>query len=158
MNPDLPAPNSPADRLSWSTPAPALIAVAVGGVAMAVATFFAADGPSRLLVGLAALGLLAMAGLGFRQRPRLAVVAGEPPRMVVRGLLRPREYVPTQIVRARIVGYRRLGRKMPMVEIDVVDDEGERLLIFGRWDLGADPTAVYEDLVGAMRLSRDKTS
>ncbi|WP_167471278.1 PH domain-containing protein [Nocardia arthritidis] len=134
-------------RLTWTTPAPALTAVAVGGVCLVVAAILADDGPSRLLIGLAAAGLLGLAGLGFRQRPRFTIVPGAEPKLVVRGLSGPTEYTRDQITRARVVGYRRLGRKMPMLEIDVEHDGAERLLIFGRWDLGANPNDVFESLI-----------
>ncbi|WP_433209462.1 PH domain-containing protein [Nocardia sp. CA-107356] len=125
----------------------ALIAVTIGGVVLAGAAILAKDGPSRLLIGLAAVGLLALAGLGFRQRPRLSIASGPQPRLVVRTLTGPTEYRRDQILRARVVGYRRLGRKNPMLEIDVEHDGGERLLIFGRWDLGTSPDEVFETLV-----------
>lgn len=137
---------NPEPRIAWTTPTPALIAVTVGGVVLAGAAVFAKDGPSRLLIGLAALGLLALAGLGFRQRPRLAVIPGSSPRLVVRSLVGPTEYTPAQILRVRIARYRRLGRRMPMLEIDVTHHGEERLLIFGRWDLGAHPEDVYDTL------------
>ncbi|MBF6192044.1 PH domain-containing protein [Nocardia beijingensis] len=143
--------------LAWTTPTPALVAVAVGGVALAVAAVVSTEAASRLLVGLAAAGLLALAALGFRQRPRLSVAPGARPRMVVRTLTGPDEYTPEQIIRARVVSYRRLGRKMPMLELDVQRDGADRLLIFGRWDLGANPELVYRDVVAAMRLTQDKT-
>ncbi|WP_431957434.1 PH domain-containing protein [Nocardia lijiangensis] len=144
MNPESPAVEP---RLAWATPTPALVAVAVGGVIMAGAAIFAADAASRLLIGLAAAGLLALAGLGFRQRPRLSIRTGAEPRLIVRGLLGPTEYRPEQIVKARVVSYRRLGRKSPMLEIDVRHEGDERLLIFGRWDLGTSPETVFEALV-----------
>ncbi|WP_433757896.1 PH domain-containing protein [Nocardia sp. CA-135398] len=125
----------------------ALIAVTVGGVVLAGAAVLAKDGPSRLLIGLAAVGLLALAGLGFRQRPRLSIIADPQPRLVVRTLTGPTEYTRDQIMRARVVGYRRLGRKNPMLEIDVEQHGDERLLIFGRWDLGTSPDEVFESLV-----------
>ncbi|WP_069164931.1 PH domain-containing protein [Nocardia altamirensis] len=159
MTPDSPDlhPRVPDPRLAWTTPTPALIAVTVGGVVLAGAAVFAADAASRLLVGLAAVGLLALAGLGFRQRPRLSVTAGPEPRLVVRTLLGPDEYTREQIIRARVVSYRRLGRKNPMLEIDVDRNGTERLMIFGRWDLGARPDDVYEELVKSLRLSGDTT-
>ncbi|PXX62963.1 PH (Pleckstrin Homology) domain-containing protein [Nocardia tenerifensis] len=163
MTPDSPDPqpeSEPRDatpRLAWATPTPALIAVTGGGLVLAVAAILANEPASRLLVGLAALGLLALAGLGFRQRPRLAVVPGADPRMVVRTLLGADEYGREQIVRARVVDYRRLGRKMPMLEIDVDHDGTERLLIFGRWDLGTRPDDVYDILVRELRLSGETT-
>ncbi|WP_454194397.1 PH domain-containing protein [Nocardia sp. Marseille-Q1738] len=144
-------------RMVWTTPTAALVSVTVGGLVLAVAAVFSADAPSRLLVGLAAVGLLALAGLGFRQRPRLSVRPGAQPRLVVRTLTGPDEYTRDQIIRARVVGYRRLGRKTPMLELDVQRDGAERLLIFGRWDLGVNPEVVYHDIVEALRLSEDKT-
>nr|WP_040697864.1 PH domain-containing protein [Nocardia vinacea] len=125
----------------------ALIAVTIGGLVLAGAAILAKDGPSRLLIGFAALGLLALAGLGFRQRPRLSITADPQPRLVVRSLTGPTEYSRDQIMRARVVGYRRLGRKNPMLEIDVEHHGDERLLIFGRWDLGTSPDEVFETLV-----------
>ncbi|BAD54917.1 PH domain-containing protein [Nocardia farcinica] len=143
MNPE----PSASPSLSWATPAPALVAVGLGGAVLAVAAFFAGDAPSRLLVGLAAAGLLGLAVLGARQRPRLEVRPGSPPVLVVRTFLGPTEYRPEQIIRARIVSYRRLGRRSPMLEIDVRHHDGERLLIFGRWDLGTNPQDVFDALV-----------
>ncbi|RJO77014.1 PH domain-containing protein [Nocardia panacis] len=137
----------PAPRLAWTTPTPALIVVTIGGVVLAGAAIVANDGASRLLIGLAAVGLLGLSALGFRQRPRLTVLPGPDPKLVVRTLAGPAEYTRDQITRARVVAYRRLGRKMPMLEIDVEHDGAERLLIFGRWDLGANPNDVFESLI-----------
>lgn len=136
--------SEPAPRLEWSTPAPALAAVTLGGVALAVAAAFASDAPSRLLIGLAAALLLCLAGLGFRQRPRLTVIPGKPARLVIRGLLGPVGYGPDQILRARVVGFRRLGRSIPNLELDVDHKGEERLVIFGRWDLGTHPQDVVD--------------
>ncbi|WP_280241551.1 PH domain-containing protein [Nocardia abscessus] len=156
--PAVPGPREHAEpSLAWTTPTAALVAVTVGGIALAIAAIVTTEAASRLLVGLAAVGLLALAGLGFRQRPRLSVVSGARPRLVVRTLTGADEYTPDQIVRARVVSYRRLGRKMPMLELDVERDGAERLLIFGRWDLGVNPEMVYHDLVEALRLTEDKT-
>jgi hypothetical protein len=142
-----PEPRTPEPQTAWTTPTSALISVAVGGVVLTGGAIFANDGPSRLLIGLAAAGLLFLAVLGFRQRPRLSIAAGPQPRLVVRTLTGPNEYSKDQILRARVVGYRRLGRKMPMLEIDVQHNGAERLLIFGRWDLGTNPDDVFESLV-----------
>ncbi len=137
----------PESRLEWSTPPAALAAAAVGGLALAGAAALAEDRPSRLLVGLAAVLLLGLAALGLRQRPRLRIVPGATPRLVVRGLFGATEYPPERILRARVVGFRRLGRRVPNLELDVDQHGDERLLIFGRWDLGTHP----EDVLDAMR-------
>ncbi|MET7769271.1 PH domain-containing protein [Nocardia sp. NPDC005366] len=142
------SPESPQARLAWTTPTSALYAVSVGAVILAGAAVLSNDNAGRLLIALAALGLFGLAVLGFRQRPRLAVVPGSNPRLVVRNLIGPTEYAPSQIVRVRMVGYRRLGRKMPMLEIDVREHDGaEHLLIFGRWDLGTHPEDVFDALL-----------
>ncbi|WP_280438108.1 PH domain-containing protein [Nocardia carnea] len=145
-------PESTQPRLAWSTPLPALIAVAIGGVILAVAALLTTEVPGKFLLGVAAVVLLALAALGIRQRPRLSVVPGEQPRLVLRGLTGATEYTRDRILRARIVGYRRLGRQSPMLEIDVDHLGTERLLIFGRWDLGTSPEDVYETLRSELRL------
>ncbi|MFE6922602.1 PH domain-containing protein [Nocardia sp. NPDC057663] len=132
---------------SWTTPTAGLVAVSGGGLILVVAGVLAQDGPSRLLVGLAAVAVLGMAVLGFRQRPRLTMVPGPAARLVVGTLTGPKEYPLDRIDRIRMVSYRRLGRKSAMLEIDVQHEGSERLLIFGRWDLGTNPHDVYDALV-----------
>lgn len=133
--------------LQWSTPLGAVIALAVGGVALGVADLAVSTEPAgRLLVAVAALGLLGTALSAGRQRPRLAVdkKAGS---IVVTRLRGRRTYSRSEIERARIVRYPRLGRRVPMLEIDVRAEDGtERLMIFGRWDLGANPEDVFDAL------------
>ena len=46
----------------------------------------------------------------------------------------------------RITEFRRIGRKLRLLEIDAVDG---RLLIFSRWDLGTDPLDVLDALTTA---------
>lgn len=133
-------------RLAWSTPPAALIACAVGGVILAGAAVLTGDGPGKLLIGLAALGLLVLAGMGYRQRPRLSIEPGTPAPLVIGTLAGPRRYTAQQVLRARVVYYRRLGRKMPMLELDVTHDGNEKLIIFGRWDLGERPEEVLDTL------------
>ncbi|WP_227997819.1 PH domain-containing protein [Nocardia australiensis] len=157
MNPENPQFQPPEPRTAWATPISALLAVTGGGMVLACAAILSNDGPSRLLVGLAALGLLFLAVLGFRQRPRLSIIPGPESRLVVRNLTGPATYSRDQILRARVVYYRRLGRKMPMLEIDVRHDGDERLLIFSRWDLGTRPDDVFEALLthGLAQLPAD---
>ncbi|MFD4430073.1 PH domain-containing protein [Nocardia sp. NPDC058497] len=133
--------------MKWTTPTAGLVAVSGGGLILVVAAVLAQDGPSRLLVGLAAVAVLGMAVLGLRQRPRLTMVSGPAPRLVVGTLTGPKEYPLDRIDRIRMVSYRRLGRKSAMLEIDVQHEGSERLLIFGRWDLGTNPHDVYDALV-----------
>lgn len=135
--------------LEWSTPLAAVVALAVGGVAMVgAALLLGLDAPGRFLAGIAALGMLAVAGLGARQRPKLAVVRADGAPAIAATRVRGRRvYRRGDIARVRIVPYPRLGRRVPMLEIDAVDPDGtERLLIFGRWDLGTDPAVVFDAL------------
>ncbi|MFI6311416.1 PH domain-containing protein [Nocardia fusca] len=142
-------------RLAWTTPLPALIAAVGGGVVLAVAAVLTTELPGKFMLGVAALVLLGLAALGMRQRPRLSVVPGENPRLVLRTLTGVTEYTRDQILRARVVGYRRLGRKSPMLEIDVDHLGSQRLLIFGRWDLGTSPEDVYDAVRTELRLHGD---
>lgn len=135
--------------LEWSTPLGAVVALAVGGVAMiGAALLLGLDAPGRFLAGIAALGMFVLAFLGGRQRPKLAIVQDGPaPALAATRLRGRRVYGRDSLERIRIVRYPRLGRRVPILEIDAVDPDGtERLLIFGRWDLGVDPVVVFEAL------------
>lgn len=136
------------ERLEWATPIGPLVAVAVGGVLLAVAAVAVGNEPAgRLLIGIAAVGLLAIAVLGFAQRPRLAIVVGSQPTLAIRRLRGTTVYRRAALERVRVVSYPRLGRRVPMLEIDVRADDGDtRLSIFSRWDLGTNPESVFETL------------
>ncbi len=138
--------------LEWSTPPVAVAALAVGGVVLAVAAMFAVpDAVGKVLIGFAALLVLSMALTAARQRPRLEVLGdsdGPASGIATTRLTGRREFPRAQLHRVRIVRYPRLGRRVPMLEIDTLDPEtgDERLMIFGRWDLGTDPRDVYDAL------------
>ncbi|AXY49494.1 membrane protein [Rhodococcus ruber Chol-4] len=142
--------------LRWSTPPLAIVALAVGGVVLAVAAATTPDPAGRTLVGLAAAVALVVAALAARQRPRLEVLP-EGAGLAVTRLTGRRELPRAALTRVRIVAYPRLGRRVPMLEIDVRDTQGdEHLLIFGRWDLGTDPRTVY-DALAVRGLAPDQT-
>lgn len=132
----------------WSTPVAALAATGIGGIAMAVAaTVLPTDPAGRVLVGIAAIGLLTVTALGVRQRPRLAI--RDDNRGITLQRLRGRLKVDrSELSRVRIVRYPRLGRRVPMLEIDVrfAEADHEQLIVLGRWDLGADPAIVFDAL------------
>jgi len=133
--------------LQWSTPPVAIAALVVGGGVLASAALFTADPAGRFLAGAAALLVLATAALAARQRPRLAVTEDGSGLACTR-LTGRRVFPRESLTRVRIVQYPRFGRRVPMLEIDARDPDGtERLMIFGRWDLGADPRDVYDALV-----------
>ena len=112
--------------------------MAIGCAAMA------ADPPGRILSGIAAIGLLVFAAGSWRARPRLAITADG---LVYRGWLRTRTLRRSDLELIRITEFRRWGRKVRLLEIDV-KDPGE-LLVLSRWDLGTDPLSVLDALTAA---------
>lgn len=101
------------------------------------------DPPGRLLTGIAAVGLLTFAGLTWRARPKLAITDDG---LVVRGWRRTQVLRRSDIALIRITEFRRLARKVRLLEVDTADD---RLLVFTRWDLGTDPLTVLDALTAA---------
>ena len=101
------------------------------------------DPPGRILAGVAAVGLLAFAIMSWRARPKLAITdAG----LAIRGWWRTQVLTGADIDLIRITEFRRLARKVRLLEIEASDD---RLLVFTRWDLGADPLGVLDALTAA---------
>jgi hypothetical protein len=131
-------------QTQWG-PSPAGIAgCGAFGVLMAIAAVTAVtDAPGRILTGTAAVGLLAFATMSWRARPKLAITdAG----LVVRGWWRTQTLSRADLDLIRITEFRRLGRKMRLLEMETTDD---RLIIFSRWDLGTDPLGVLDALTAA---------
>jgi len=139
----------PATR-SWA-PAFRLVVLAWLAAAVAAAWFLlAGDAPGRLLAAVATIGLAATALFGSVARPRLSVNSE---RVAVRGLAGTRAWPWHRVGRVRVVRHRRLGREIPMLELDVTDadlqdadrdEPGQRLIVLGRLDLDADPEDVLE--------------
>jgi hypothetical protein len=98
------------------------------------------DPPGRLLLGISAVGLILFASASWRARPKLAITSDG---LRVRGWWRTQLLRRADIKIIRITEFRRIGRKMRLLEIDAEDG---RLLIFSRWDLGADPLQVLDVL------------
>ena len=131
-------------QTSWSPPAAGIAALGVGGLILAVgAVTLITDPPGRVLVGIAAVGLIVFASLSWRARPKLAIKNDA---LVTRGLVGETELRKADIKLIRITEFRRIGRKTRLLEIDTVDD---RLLVFTRWDLGTDPLHVLDALTAA---------
>ena len=129
--------------MEWS-PRPAQTAVlAVVGVLLASGTFFL-DAAGRLLVGAAAVVVLAMAVRDVLARPRLS--AG-PDGVDVRSWA-SRRHLPWPLLRVRVRATRRLGITSRALELDTAmgpDDPGV-LVLLGPRDLGADPEEVAQVL------------
>lgn len=132
-------------QTQWGPRTGGVVACGIFGTVMAIAAVtVVTDPPGRVLAGVAAVGLLTFASMSWRARPKLAIT-GEG--LVVRGWWRTQILRPTDIGAVRITEFRRIGRKVRMLEIDVV--EGDRLLVFTRWDLGTDPLEVLDALTAA---------
>jgi hypothetical protein len=131
-------------QTEWSPPTLGIAALGVGGLILAAgAVTLITDPPGRVLVGIAAFGLIVFASLSWRARPKLAIKNDA---LVTRGLLGETELRHADIKLIRITEFRRIGRKTRLLEIDTVDD---RLLVFTRWDLGTDPLHVLDALTAA---------
>jgi hypothetical protein len=101
------------------------------------------DTPGRILVSIAAVGLVLFASMSWRARPKLAISDDG---LVVRGWWGTRVLRRADIKLIRITEFRRIARKVRLLEIDTTDD---RLLVFTRWDLGTDPLHVLDALTEA---------
>ncbi|MDV3131435.1 PH domain-containing protein [Mycobacterium sp. 29Ha] len=131
-------------QTEWSPPTLGIAALGVGGLILAVgAVTLITDPPGRVLVGIAAVGLIVFASLSWRARPKLAIKNDV---LVSRGRMGETELRHADIKLIRITEFRRIGRKTRLLEIDTVDD---RLLVFTRWDLGTDPLHVLDALTAA---------
>jgi Bacterial PH domain len=101
------------------------------------------DPPGRILAIIAAAGLLVFATLSWRARPKLAISDGG---LSIRGPLRIHRLDKADIKIIRITEFRRIARKVRLLEIDATDD---RLFVLTRWDLGTDPLDVLDALTAA---------
>ena len=129
--------------MEWSPRTGETVVLAVAGVLLGLATVFL-DPLGRLLVGAAAVLLLALAARDRLLRPRLT--AG-PAGVAVRGLTGTTE-LPWARLQVRVRGTRRWGLRSRLLELDTSagpDDDGE-LVLLGRRDLGADPGEVARAL------------
>jgi hypothetical protein len=131
-------------QTEWSPPTLGIAACGVFGLILATgAVTLITDAPGRILVGIAAVGLLVFASLSWRARPKLAI---RDDGLVIRGWSRTNLLRHSDIKIIRITEFRRLARKVRLLEIDTTDD---RLMVFTRWDLGTDPLNVLDALTAA---------
>src|SRR3954451_22143498 len=132
-------------QTQWSPSTAGIAACAVIGISMATAAVtVVTDAPGRILAGIAAVGLLSCASMSWRARPKLAIT---PDGLVVRGWFHTHVLTRADIAGITITEFRRLARKVRLLEIDTTDDE--HLLVLTRWDLGPDPLDVLDALTDA---------
>jgi Bacterial PH domain len=131
-------------QTQWSPSTAGIAGCGIAGIVMAIScVILVTDAPGRLLTGIAAAGLILFASATWRARPKLAIT---PDGLIVRGWWRTQLLRRADIKIIRITEFRRLGRKMRLLEIDATDG---RLLIFSRWDLGTDPLEVLDALTAS---------
>ena len=136
--------NPSVDSREWGPSSPSVAAVGLAGLLMALAcVLIAADPPGRILSAVAALGLLLFAAGSWRARPRLAITSDG---LIYRGWLRTVTLGRADIELIRITEFRRLGRKVRLLEIDTVESQ---LIVLSRWDLGGEPLQVLDALTDA---------
>lgn len=129
--------------MQWS-PRPAETGALTGiGAALAVAVLLV-DTTGRVLVGAAALLVLAIAARDVVARPRLT--AG-PDGVDVRAWI-GRRHLPWPGLRIQVRETRRFGVRSRTLELDTADgpDDDGVLVVLGRRDLGADPGTVARTL------------
>lgn len=131
-------------QTSWAPKTIGIVWIAIIGLAMAaVAVTVVTDLPGRVLGGVAAVGLLLFATASWRARPKLAITGAG---LEIRGWWSTRVLTRDDITLIRITEFRRLARKVRLLEIDSADD---RLYVFTRWDLGTNPVQVLDALTEA---------
>lgn len=134
----------PVQQTQWQPRTAGIVAAGILGILMAAgAVTLVTDVPGRILIGLAACGLMVFALMSWIARPKLAISAGT---LSYRGWWQVRQLTRADIKRIRITEFRRIGRKVRLLEIDTTDD---RLFVLSRWDLGAEPLHVLDALTDA---------
>lgn len=135
-------------QLSWATPKPAAWGMLIGGIVLIIAGILSGDIAGLVLL-ICGGGALAAFGAGsLISRPRLAIVEDG---LRVRTVSGAATYARRDIVRIRVVKFPRFGRKVAHLELEFArsarDDAADnRLVVFGRWDLGAAPADVADAL------------
>src|SRR3954470_19202476 len=115
-------------QTEWSPPALGIAACGVFGIILAIGSVtLITDARGRILLGIAAVGLLVFASLSWRARPKLAITDDG---LLTRGPWRTSVFQRADIKLIRITEFRRIARKVRLLEVDTADD---RLLVFTRW-------------------------
>jgi hypothetical protein len=131
-------------QTEWAPKPLGILALGTAGILLGIgAVTLVTDLPGRLLIGVAAIGLFVFAIFSWRARPKLAITAGG---LTIRGWWHTVTLQQSDIAIIRITEFRRIGRKVRLLEIDTTDDH---LRVFTRWDLGTDPLQVLDALTAA---------
>ena len=131
-------------QTQWAPSVIGNAACGLAGIVMATTCVtVVTDAPGRLLLGISAAGLILFAVGTWRARPKLAITGDG---LQIGGWLGPQFLRRPDIKIIRISEFRRIGRKMRLLEIDANDG---RLFVFSRWDLGTDPLDVLDALTAS---------
>lgn len=130
--------------MRWS-PKPGYPVAAWGGAALAAAWLLSTEDPAGRVLAVAAVVLLgALAAHATLVRPRLSADAAG---LRLGGWRGSRAWPWSAVHHMAVVGHRRLGREVRMLELALVSDDGrERFVVLTALDLGADPREVAEKL------------
>lgn len=134
--------NDLAVHKEWATPLPGAIALVGAGLMLAVAAAASYTDPAAMVfIGIASIALIVAGVVSLVRRPRLALLDG--PILVVSTIRGKRTLGVGDVERISVLRSRRIVGSSDQLVIDLHDD---RLLVFGRWDLGESPAAVVERL------------
>ena len=142
----------------WATPRLAAGALLAAGVVLLLcAVFVASDAVGSVIIGVAGLMLLGFGAYASLIRPRLELSAG--PQLTIRRIGGAVTLTPADVERVRLLTMRRIGRRSGQLEIDYfpaaadhgteregTEREESMLVVFSRWDLGADLLDVVDAL------------
>jgi hypothetical protein len=139
-------PAVPPTAAAWS-PRPIETAAAFAGGLVVLVLAALADPAGRLLLGVAALGLFAVAGADLLLRPRLAA---DPAGVQVRTLASRHRLPWSAVVRVEVDERARYGLTSRTLELEA----GELLVVLGKRTLGADPRDVADALARIRYVDR----
>lgn len=141
---------------SWSSPKPFAYGLVAGGCALLIGAFVASsDTAGAILMVIAALLLFSFGGSAAIVRPRLRLVHADGGTTVtVRTIFGARTYASSDVERIRILEFRRMGRRVAHLEFEFDAEPGSsptgddlddvRIVVLGRWELGADVNEVAD--------------
>ncbi len=128
---------------TWGPKPAVLTLAATGGAVLAVLAVLTGEPAGRLLIGLAAAGLLVTAAVGTLARPRLTA---DSLGVTVGGIRGRRRVAWSALIQWEVASHHRLGRNVPVLELTLRQEDLEVLLLFSTLDLGADPVDVLAEL------------
>ncbi|MEV0651010.1 PH domain-containing protein [Phytomonospora sp. NPDC050363] len=129
---------------TWRVPRPIIAVKLAGTAAFALVALWFAHDASRLVV--AALAALLLGAYAVRDLLSPITLAVDTEGVLIRrGFFGQRRILWGQIERIRVDSRRRLAGRSHLLEIDV----GETIYLFSRYEIGADPADVVDELKAA---------